>query len=135
MSLFNIIDFSVLGDERGKLIALETVKNVPFEIKRVYYIYDTEYNVARGFHAHRQLRQLAICISGSCTVLMDDGMNKEEVILNEPNKGLVIDPMQWHEMYNFSENCVLMVLANDLYDEADYIRDYDEFKRLVNHDS
>lgn len=132
MSLFNIIDFSVLGDERGKLIALETVKNVPFEIKRVYYIYDTEYNVARGFHAHHQLRQLAICISGSCTVLMDDGVNKEEVILNEPNKGLVIEPMQWHEMYNFSENCVLMVLANDLYDEADYIRSYDEFLGVLN---
>ncbi|MBS9784588.1 MAG: FdtA/QdtA family cupin domain-containing protein [Oceanivirga sp.] len=121
-----------LGDERGKLVALEGLKNIPFEIKRVYYIYGTKLNVARGFHAHKNLQQVAIAVSGSCKMLLDDGVNKEWVTLDSPNKGILINSMVWHEMHNFSEDCVLLVLASEHYDESDYIRDYDEFILEVN---
>jgi len=104
---------------------------VPFEIKRVYYIYDTQAGVARGFHAHKALKQVAVCVSGSCRFLLDDGANKEEVVLNSPTQGLLIEHMVWREMYDFSEDCVLMVLASEHYDEADYIRDYDAFSSIV----
>jgi len=127
MSLVQLIDFQVLGDERGSLIALETDKEIPFDVKRVYYIFGTQAGVARGFHAHKALRQVAFCVSGSCRFVLDDGDKKEEVVLDSPNKGLLIEHMVWHEMYDFSEGCVLMVLASEHYDEADYIRDYDEF--------
>lgn len=131
MSLINLIDFPALKDERGALVALEANRQIPFDIKRVYYIYGTEKGAARGFHAHKKLKQLAVCIKGSCRFVMDDGSNKQEVILSTPDKGLLIDAMQWHEMYDFSDDCVLMVLANMPYDESDYIRDYDVFKTEV----
>lgn len=127
ISLINIIDFPVLGDERGALVALEANRHIPFDIKRVYYIYDTAQGVARGFHAHKALKQVAICLKGSCRFVMDNGKDKQDVILATPDKGLLIDVMQWHEMYDFSADCVLMVLANDIYDEGDYIRDYEAF--------
>jgi len=131
MSLITLIDLPVLGDERGSLVALEGNRNIPFEIKRVYYIYGTQKGVARGFHAHKELKQVAICLSGSCRFVMDDGVKKNEVILNSPSQGLLIDVMQWHEMYDFSEDCILLVLASDIYDEADYIRSYDDFLQLA----
>ncbi|HIF9071201.1 TPA: sugar 3,4-ketoisomerase [Photobacterium damselae] len=127
MSLINLIEFKELGDERGGLISLEQNKNIPFDIKRVYYIFDTKDNVARGFHAHKKLQQVAVCLKGSCRFIMDDGINKDEVTLDRPNIGILIDVMQWHEMYDFSSDCVLLVLASDYYDELDYIRDYDGF--------
>ena len=127
-----IIEFKIKGDDRGKLIAIEELKNIPIEIKRVYYIFDNKNNIKRGFHAHKDLQQIAICVKGSCKFLLDDGKEKKEVILDSPNKGLFIDKMIWREMYDFSEDCVLVVLANDYYDEGDYIRDYDEFLRVVN---
>ncbi|HIF9221418.1 TPA: sugar 3,4-ketoisomerase [Photobacterium damselae] len=127
MSLIKLIEFNQLGDDRGGLISLEQNKNIPFDIKRVYYIFNTKDGVARGFHAHKELKQIAICVKGSCKFLMNDGHNKAEVVLKKPNKGILIDVMQWHEMYDFSEDCVLMVLASDYYDEADYIRSYDDF--------
>ena len=127
------IDFDIKGDERGKLIAIEQFKNVPFVIKRVYYIFDTKSGVRRGYHAHKDLQQVAICVSGSCKFLLDDGRERvENIILDSPNKGLFIDKMIWREMYDFSEDCVLLVIASDYYDESDYIRDYDEFLRVVN---
>lgn len=129
--LIKLVDFKTLGDERGSLIALESNNQIPFDIRRVYYLYGTKQGVARGFHAHKKLKQLAVCIKGSCRFIMDDGDNKEEVILSTPDKGLLIDAMQWHEMYDFSDDCVLMVLANEPYDESDYIRDYDVFKSEV----
>nr|WGN91631.1 FdtA/QdtA family cupin domain-containing protein [Aeromonas sobria] len=129
--LIKLFDFRVLGDERGSLIALESNNQIPFDISRVYYLYGTKQGVARGFHAHKKLKQLAVCIKGSCRFVMDDGDNKEEVILSTPDKGLLIDAMQWHEMYDFSDDCVLMVLANKPYDESDYIRDYGVFKSEV----
>ncbi|MCP3130332.1 FdtA/QdtA family cupin domain-containing protein [Shewanella sp. KJ2020] len=130
MSLITIIDFPVLGDGRGALVALEAHCQIPFDIKRVYYIYGTAQDVARGFHAHKALKQIAICLKGSCRFVMDDGKDKQEVILSTPDKGLLIDAMQWHEMYDFSEDCVLMVLADDYYNENDYIRDYNIFIEL-----
>ncbi|EKB20178.1 sugar 3,4-ketoisomerase [Aeromonas veronii] len=132
MSLINLIDFPALGDDRGALVALESNRHIPFDIKRVYYIYGTSQGVARGFHAHKNLRQVAICLKGSCRFVMDDGKDKQDVILATPDKGLLIDAMQWHEMYDFSEDCVLLVLADQLYDESDYIRVYREFKCLAN---
>ena len=128
--LIKTLDFNILGDERGHLVAIESNRHVPFDIKRVYYLFGTKPEVARGFHAHRELQQVAICISGSCRFLMDDGFNKESVILDNASRGLFIGPMQWHEMYDFSPDCVLMVLASDIYNERDYIRDYEEFIAL-----
>ncbi|AIT09023.1 dTDP-6-deoxy-3,4-keto-hexulose isomerase [Candidatus Francisella endociliophora] len=129
--MIKILNFDIKGDNRGSLISLEQNRNIPFEIKRVYYIYGTKENIRRGFHAHKQLQQVLICVSGSCKVLMDDGINKENIIMDSPNKGLTIPTMYWHEMYDFSSDCVLMVLASDYYDEADYIRDYDDFLQEV----
>lgn len=132
MSLINVIDFKSLGDDRGELIAVENNKNIPFDIKRVYYVFNTQKNVARGFHAHRELKQIAICVSGSCKFIMDDGKVKESFKLDNPRKGLYIDKMQWHEMHYFSDDCVLLVLASDTYDESDYIRNYSDFIQMVN---
>lgn len=132
MSLIKLIDLPVLGDERGALVALEANSHIPFSIVRVYYIYDTAQGVARGFHAHKALKQVAICLKGSCRFVMDDGENKQDVILATPNKGLLIDSMQWHEMHDFSDDCILMVLADQVYDESDYIREYSTFIEAVN---
>lgn len=127
MSLLKTIDFSQLGDERGSLISLEANKQIPFAIKRVYFIYGTEKEVARGFHAHKQLQQVAVCVAGKCRMILDDGKKREEIWLDSPVKGLLIEDMVWREMHDFSEDCVLLVLASEHYDESDYIRDYDEF--------
>ncbi|KAB0652186.1 WxcM-like domain-containing protein [Acinetobacter bohemicus] len=118
------------GDERGSLIALEQDKNIPFEIKRVYYLFNTGSNVRRGFHAHKNLTQVVIAVRGSCRFLLDDGKEKITLLLDNPAQGLLIDSCIWREMYDFSEDCVLMVLANHLYDESDYLRNYDEFLNL-----
>lgn len=126
-----VIDFNVMGDERGSLISLEQNKNIPFEIKRVYYIFGNKENTRRGFHAHKRLKQVVICVSGSCKFLLDDGNSKIEISLESPSKGLVIEDMIWREMFDFSEDCVLMVIADSLYDESDYIRNYNEFLELI----
>lgn len=132
MSLIKWIDFPALGDERGSLVALEVEKSVPFVIKRVYYIFGTKAGVSRGFHAHKKLQQVAICITGSCRMILDDGQQRSEVLLNSPNKGLVIGDLVWREMHDFSKDCVLLVLASEHYDESDYIRNYDDFIYQVN---
>jgi len=132
MSNFKLLDFKTLGDERGSLIALEENYNAPFEIKRVYYIFDTKKGVRRGYHAHRDLKQIAIAVKGSCKFLIDNGNKKEDILLDNPNKGLLIEGLIWREMYDFSEDCVLMVIASEHYDEKDYIRDYDDFLKEVN---
>jgi len=124
------IDFTIMGDERGSLIALEEYHNTPFDIKRVYYIFGTKEGVRRGFHAHKELKQIAICVSGSCMFHLDDGKNTQEFLLNSPNQGLLIEGLIWREMYNFSSDCVLLVLASEHYDEDDYIRDYDAFLKV-----
>ena len=133
MSLVKWIDFQSLGDERGSLVAVEIGmdKAVPFDIKRVYYIYHTEQGVSRGYHAHKNLKQVAICVAGKCRMVLDDGTSREEVWLDCPTKGLVIEDLVWREMHDFSDDCVLLVLASEHYDEADYIRDYDDFLKQV----
>jgi dTDP-4-dehydrorhamnose 3,5-epimerase-like enzyme len=125
--MINLINFNIIGDERGSLIALEENHNVPFDVKRVYYIFGTEQGVRRGYHAHKNLKQLAICISGSCTFLLDNGKQKKPIELTSPTQGLLIEGLIWREMYDFSPDCVLMVLADNYYDESDYIRDYNIF--------
>lgn len=119
------------GDDRGQLVALEEFKNIPFDIKRVYYMYDTSPGVSRGHHAHKKLQQILICVHGSCKILLDNGSEKETVPLDKPNVGLYISNNIWREMFDFSPDAVLMVLASELYDESDYIRDYGEFLRFV----
>lgn len=131
MSLFQWIEFPALGDERGSLVAIEEKKNVPFTIKRVYYLFHTKKNVARGFHAHKKLQQICLCVTGQCRMILDNGIIREEALLNDPTKGLLIDRLFWHEMYDFSPDCVLLVLASEHYDEIDYIRNYDEFLRYI----
>ena len=123
--------FQQHGDERGQLVALEEFNDIPFEIKRVYYMYDTKEGVRRGFHAHKALEQILICIHGSCKILMDNGSEKKIVSLEKPYEGLYISNDIWREMYDFSSDAVLMVLASDVYNEDDYIRDYDEFLNMV----
>jgi dTDP-4-dehydrorhamnose 3,5-epimerase-like enzyme len=130
-----LIQLQSHGDERGSLVALEEQKNIPFTIKRVYYLFDTKENVRRGFHAHKELKQLAIVLKGTCRFLLDDGKDKTEVLLDNPAQALLIESFIWREMFDFSDDCVLMVLADAIYDESDYIRDYQEFTRMVNHDS
>jgi dTDP-4-dehydrorhamnose 3,5-epimerase-like enzyme len=129
MSLVKIIDFPSFGDDRGGLVAVETNKQIPFDIKRVYYIHGTQAGVSRGFHAHKALRQVAVCIAGKCRILLDNGTEKQDVWLDSPKKGLLIEHMVWREIHDLSPDCVLLVLADKHYDETDYIRDYKEFKK------
>lgn len=126
-----LIEITLLGDDRGGLISFESPKNIPFEIKRVYCIYNSEEGKARGYHAHKKLKQVAVCITGSCKFLLDDGKTKVEVLLNSPSKGLLIDSFVWREIYDFSDDCVLMVLADQYYDESDYVRTYSAFLDMV----
>jgi dTDP-4-dehydrorhamnose 3,5-epimerase-like enzyme len=128
---FGLIDFSVKVDERGSLVSLEEGSEIPFKIKRVYYIFDTKHNVRRGFHAHKNLSQVLICIRGSCKIMLDDGNYKEEFLLSSPSRGLLIKGLIWREMFDFSSDCVLMVLADNFYNEDDYIRNHKDFLNLV----
>lgn len=132
MKLIDWIELPNLGDHRGSLVVAEANKNLPFEIKRLYYIFDSKSDTPRGFHAHYELTQVAFCIRGKFKMLMDNGNEKQEVVLDKPNKGLIIPPMVWHEMHGFSEDCIILVLADDYYNEADYIRSYDDFLHQVN---
>lgn len=127
MKLIKLIDFKLLGDDRGHLTVLEANKNIPFDIKRVYYLTDTLAGVPRGFHAHKELEQVAVCVSGKCRMILDDGQRKEEIWLDSVSKAIRIEKMIWHEMHDFSPECVLLVLASEHYDEADYIRNYQDF--------
>ena len=130
MSLIQFVELPGFGDDRGNLVAIESGQSVPFGVKRVYYIFGTKQGVARGFHAHKKLKQVAVCVAGRCRMILDDGKQKMECWLNSPGKGLLIEEMVWHEMHDFSGNCVLLVLASEHYDEADYVRDYQHFLRL-----
>lgn len=129
-----LVSLAVRGDDRGSLIALEGHSaHVPFDIARVYYVFATAPGINRGFHAHHALNQIAIAISGSCTMHFDDGREKRAVRLDRPDIAVTIPPMVWHEMHDFSADCVLLVLTDAKYDEADYIRDYAKFARLAGH--
>ena len=113
--------------DSGELVFLEARRDISFEIKRVYYIYGVEQGRRRGLHAHKSLTQALICIHGSCKVMLDDGKDKVHVVLNDPSEGLFVGNATWREMYDFSQDAVLLVLASDYYDEQDYIRDYSDF--------
>lgn len=125
------IPLQMHGDERGLLVAIEENRHIPFNIKRVYYMYDTQTKVRRGYHAHKKTTQVAIVLKGSCKFLFDDGYTKQDITLDNPAVGLLIEPLVWHEMYDFSDDCILMVLADDFYDESDYIRNYDDYVKSV----
>lgn len=122
-----LISLQVCDDNRGSLIALEDGHNLPFDVKRVYYIYGTKAGVPRGFHAHKHLKQLLIAVSGSVFVKTEHNGKTETHLLNRPDEGLLIEGLVWREMYDFSRDCVLLVLAGDYYNESDYIRDYGDF--------
>lgn len=122
-----LININELGDRRGLLTVIEEHKTIPFEIKRVFYIYGTLPEVRRGYHAHYKTRQALICVSGSCRVHLDNAKRKTDVLLDSPTKVLILEPNDWHEMYDFSPDSVLLVLSSHLYDPEDYIRDYNKF--------
>ena len=129
---YKILNFDAKNDNRGSLIALENLKEIPFEIKRIYYIYDTKPDFPRGAHAHKELEQVLIMMDGSCEIVLNDGRNDKSITLNRPNIGLFIGKNMWREMRNFSYGAKLLVLASDFYNENEYIRDYNEFLRMVN---
>ncbi len=131
MNLIKWIELPQRGDERGYLTVMEASSNIPFEIKRVYYLTSLSQDLPRGYHAHKHLEQVAVCVAGSCKVLLDNGHEKEWVTLDSANRALRIEPKVWHEMKDFSDNCVFLVLASQHYCEDDYIRDYEEFLRYV----
>ena len=123
----------VIGDDRGSLIALEQGQNIPFGLRRAYYIFDTRTDVSRGFHVHRRLEQMAVCVSGKCRMVLDDGHSKESVWLDAPDKAVILRKMIWREMHDFSDDCLLVVFASEHYVESDYIRNYDVFIQEVNY--
>ena len=131
MSLVKWVNLKSIADCRGELTIIEAQKDVSFDIKRIYYLTNLSPNMSRGYHAHRDLQQLAVCLVGNCRVLLDDGFEKCWVELGS-DKAVRIEPMIWHEMHDFSDDCVFLVMASDKYDESDYIRDYTKFTEEVN---
>ena len=126
-----MIDLPKIADPRGNLTFVEGNIHVPFSIERVYYLYDVPGGADRGGHAHKELQQLLIAISGSFDVILDDGRERKKVQLNRSYNGLLINSMIWREIENFSSGAVCLVLASRRYDEADYYRDYDAFRKAV----
>lgn len=126
-----IIELPKITDPRGNLSFIEGGRHIPFEIKRVYYLYDVPGGSDRGSHAHKKLHQFIVAMSGSFDVVLDDGSQKRRFHLNRSYYGLYVCPMMWRYLDNFSSGAVCMVLASELYDEMDYIRDYEEFLRLA----
>ncbi|MCE8040561.1 FdtA/QdtA family cupin domain-containing protein [Halomonas daqingensis] len=133
MNLIKWINFQSHEDYRGQLVSLEIgrERTVPFDVKRVYYIHKTGPDVSRGFHAHKNLKQIVTCVAGNCRMVLDNGKSRQSVKINDPTKGLLIESMVWREMHDFSNDCILIILASDHYDESDYIRDYHQFVEQV----
>ena len=127
-----ILDFPDLGDERGNLVVVEGGSAIPFEIKRIFYIYGSDSEVVRGCHANLRSEFVMINVSGTSKVKVDNGHEKRVVELNRPRMGLYLKNNVWKEMYDFSEDSVLLCLSNEYYDAEEYIRDYDKFVELVN---
>jgi dTDP-4-dehydrorhamnose 3,5-epimerase-like enzyme len=126
-----IYNFNSHGDHRGELVALEYPKDLPFPIKRIYYIYNVPGNERRGFHSHNKLEQILIAVSGSVKILLKTPEDEKTVLLDSPKKGLYIGPMMWREMFDFSDDAVLLVLASREYDESDYIRNYEDYVKAI----
>ena len=129
--LLQLVEIPQRGDTRGGLSVVELGGVLPFVVRRIYWIYGTKSGVSRGFHAHKKLRQLCVCVAGSVRLSLFDGRHEESVVLDSSAKGLLIGPGLWREMHDFSPDCVLMVFADAEYDEADYIRDREAFIRHV----
>ena len=128
---YKILEFGDLGDERGKLVVVEGAMDILFESRRVFYIYGSDSSVIRGQHANRDSEFVLINVSGSSKVRVDNGFEEEIIELNRPRMGLYLPTMVWKDMYDFSEDSVLLVLANTHYDGNEYIRDYDEYLKEV----
>ena len=126
-----LIDLPKISDPRGNLTFIEGGRHVPFDIKRVYYLYDVPGGAERGGHAHKDLHQLIVAMSGSFDIVLDDGRHKKRMHLNRSYYGLYVCPMMWREMDNFSSGAVCLVLASNLYDKSDYYRDYSDFLKAL----
>jgi bifunctional acetyl transferase/isomerase len=132
MSLGKIIELPRITDPRGNLTVAEANKNIPFDIKRVYWLYDVPGGECRGGHAHKQIKEILIAVSGSFHVTLDNGKKKQTFLLNHPYQGLLIDTKTWRTLDDFSSGAVCVVLASDFYDENDYIYDYNDFLQYIN---
>ena len=128
-TLFPVIQFPIIQDSRGGLLALEGLRQIPFEMKRLYTIFGVGQDQVRGNHAHKELRQLAIMLCGSILLSMDNGTLQESVPLKGPNEGILIEPMVWHSISHFSKDAILLVVCSDVYKESDYYRNYADFKK------
>jgi len=128
----SILSLSKISDRAGNITVLEGKRNVPFDVKRVYYLYDIPGGEARGGHAHKELFQLIVAVSGSFDVMLCDGVNKKIVTLNRPDYGLLVVPGIWRELVEFSSGAICLVLASEVYREADYLRDHETFKAFKN---
>ena len=133
MAKYSVFDCSIVeldkhhSDRKGNLTVVENGETLPFDVKRVYYIYDVPGGESRGSHAHKELEQLIVAASGSFTVILDDGQDKRSFFLNKPYQGLYVKPGMWRDLSDFSSGAVCMVLASEVYQKEDYIRDYDAF--------
>jgi dTDP-4-dehydrorhamnose 3,5-epimerase-like enzyme len=126
-----LVEFKILGDHRGQLVALEANRQIPFDVKRVFYIYGTQEGIPRGNHSHYKTKQFLVAVNGSCKVTLDDGKEKQIFDLNKPNLGLFQDALIWGTIHDFSKDCVLMVLADEYYEVNDYITDYKVFLEVI----
>ena len=131
MKRYSLLKFDELGDSRGKLVVAEGLKDVPFDIKRIFYIYDTKDEVIRGQHANRNSKFVLINLQGSVSIVVDDGYNKDVVVLDKPHEGIFLESMVWKEMKDFSSDSILLVLSSEGFDSGEYIRDYEEFLNEV----
>lgn len=129
---YKIYELKNFGDKRGALIPLEYNNNLPFELKRAFYIFDTKPSTPRGAHANKNSEFVLIMLTGSCKILIDDGQKKETIELNSPNQALYLGKMLWKEMYDFSYNSIMLVLSNHIYNEEEYIRNYEDFITTIN---
>lgn len=131
MKLYEELFFNQLGDERGRLVIAEVPNSIPFKINRIFYIYDTKDSVTRGQHANLNSEFVLINLCGSCKVKLDTGKEQKIINLDEPHKGLYLNKMVWKDMYDFSEDSILLVLSSHIYDSTEYIRDYTKFKEMM----
>ncbi len=133
IQMVSMLEFSQKGDERGHMVVVEGLKDIPFEIKRIFYIYGSDKNVVRGQHANRESEFVLINVAGTSKVRVKDGKGNEAVYsLNRPHTGIYLPQMVWKDMYDFSEDSVLLVVASTEYNADEYIRDYDEFVKIIN---
>lgn len=131
MQNYELLNFKINGNATGKLVAIEALNQIPFEIKRIFYIYGVKGDAIRGRHSNRNSEFVMINVKGSADIRLHDG-NKEHIVnLSKPNEGLYIPKLMWKDMYNFSDDCVMLVLSSEVYDENEYIRDFDEFLKEV----